>query len=1094
MHCKLTKCFCLSKSLALFFAFIIFSLQTHAQNQRNIAGKVTDSKDGTALSGISVSVKGTRYGSTTGNDGLFLIKLPSSEGSVTLVFSSTGYDKKEVTYQGQTDLSVSLKSTSVNLNEVTVIGYGSRKKKDITGAVSTVSSKDIEKSTAMTPELALQGRAPGVFIESGGGSPSARPSIRIRGTNTFGFAEPLYVIDGLPVFEGGAGITGGAVGDIRSPINIFTLVNPADIESMTVLKDASAAAIYGVRASNGVILITTKRGKAGKAKLEVNATYGLQKLPNKLSVLNTQQYFSLLQEAYAANPDANTSFAQKFGPLYDASSPQYVGNSPSYDWDGALRNDKAIMSDVTAKVSGGSEATTYYFSAGYTKTESPLKAEDLERFTVAANIDAKISKHFSTGLNLRLIRQTSLNNTNGSIIDMMSTVPFQKINDANDPTGFAASAAGTFKDNPDYDPTLLNPGPFKIFDGDPQLLWGAGTRYNPFALQALTNNRYEMISALGNAFIQFEPLAGLKLKAVVGGNFTSNLRKNYSLFDSWRFSQTPNNPWNNLDPIAKGTIGRRETKTYNLNKELVLTYDKIINSHTFNIVLSASDQYGKWDVDDKSGNIFFDDPNLHSIRNQPPYTQGFYNLMSEDALIGYMGRLSYNYKSKYYIDGTLRRDGSSRLAPGYKWDNFPSIGLAWRISAEKFFPKWDFVNDLKLRGGWGRLGNFQSAGAYSYLSQVNNNPDYAFGSGNGNALGNNNIGIRLPNFANTTLTWEKVKTTSFGFDAVLFSNLNFSAEYYNKTTFDIIQSVGLPPNTGIEFPADLNVATVNNKGFEFQAGYNKSFGKVNFNAQANLTTVKNNVIKLNGGSPIGGELGRIEEGYSMFYLWGYKAGGVFQSQQQIDAWKASVPNGDANIGAYGYQPGDLYFQDVNGSPINGGKVRNGLPDSVVNSDDRTYLGKTIPGFYYGFSVGADWKGFDISLFFQGVGDVQRYNFTRASLEGMSGITNLSATVLNRWSATNPSSTIPRAIYNDPALFNRISSRYVENANYLRLKNVQIGYRMPSKLMEKLKVAQSMRFYVSAVNLFTITPWTGLDPENDGFPPTKQLLFGINVAF
>jgi hypothetical protein len=267
------------------------------------------------------------------------------------------------------------------------------------------------------------------------------------------------------------------------------------------------------------------------------------------------------------------------------------------------------------------------------------------------------------------------------------------------------------------------------------------------------------------------------------------------------------------------------------------------------------------------------------------------------------------------------------------------------------------------------------------------------------------------------------------------------------------------------------------------------------NVAGNLTTVKNRVEKLNGGAPIGGEFGRIEEGYSMFYLWGYKVGGVFQNQAEIDAWKLTHPRGDGNIGAYQYKPGDMYFQDVYGNPAAGSKDRyRKSPDSLINSNDRTYLGKTIPGYYYGFSLSGDWKGFDVSIFFQGVGDVQKYNFERSGLEAMSGAANQWATTLNRWTPSNPSKTMPRAIYGDPAAFNRISDRYVENAGYFRFKNLQIGYRLPSNILQKLKVAQNLRIYLSAVNLFTITDYSGLDPENSGIPPTRQLLFGITAGF
>ena len=1082
----------------------------YAQGNIMVSGKVTDPDTKNPLANVSVVRKGSSAGVVTNEGGNYTISIPAGS---TLIFTYLGYAPEEikVTKSGTVNISLSLRAK--NLDEVVVIGYGTRQKKDVTGAVSVVGAKDIEKSTAMTPELALQGRTPGVFIESGGGQPSARPTIRIRGSNTFGFSEPLYVIDGVPIYEGGAGVTGGGIGDIRSPINIFSLINPNDIESMTVLKDASSAAIYGVRASNGVILITTKKGRSGRPRVEVSTSTGIQNIRKTKDVLNTQQYFQLLNEAYANNPDANTTFAQKFGPLYDATSSKYVGNGPTYDWQKELLNKDALIQDYTAKVSGGSEAMSYYFSGGYAKTESPLKANNLKRYSVAVNLDAKISKYVSAGLNIRLIQSEALDNTGASLEDMMSTIPFQPFYDKNDPTGFAPTGAGTIIPNPAYDPTLLSPGaPFILDGGSADLLWGAQTRYNAFALQALNKRSYKLLNTLGSAYIQVEPITGLRLKGTIGGAYYLSYRTQFSNNESWRFQQPPGSPFGaTQNQFAKGTLGERNTITTNLNKELTLNYNHTFKTdHSVDIILGASQQFARWNVSDLSGQVDNVDPQYWGISNRAPNTNGFSSILQEDALIGYVGRISYKYKDKYYLDGTVRRDGSSRLAPGQKWDNFPSFAVAWRISKEDFFPKKTFIDDLKLRGGWGRLGNFQSAGYYEFLSTVSGSSDYSFGSGNGNGVGIVTSGAALPGFANTSLTWEKIKETSAGFDAALFNNrVSFTAEYYNKITYDVIQSVSLPPNTGIQSNADLNVAQVRNRGIELQLGYNQKFGNINFSASGNITTVNNKVLKLNGGNPIGNEFGRIEEGYSMFYLWGHKVGGIFQTQAEIDAWRAA--HADQNIGqdptdvsqGYQYKPGDMYFQDVYGNPRDAKERYHPSPDSLINDNDRTYLGKTIPGYYYGFSVAADYKGIDLSIFFQGVGDVQRYNGIRSGLESMGGPANQWASTLDRWTPTNHSTTMPRAVFEDPAAATRFSSRFVENASYLRLKNVQIGYSLPKTVLGNLGFIQNLRLYVSGVNLLTFTKWSGLDPEADSgagpnginvIPPTRQFLFGVNATF
>jgi TonB-linked SusC/RagA family outer membrane protein len=1089
------------------FSFLFLLLSAPALfAQQTIRGRVTDSTSNTGLPRITVSVKGTNRATATDGAGNFTIN--AARGEV-LQFSAVGFLAHEVTVSDNTTITVPLQSRNSSLNEVVVIGYGTRQRKDVTGAVSTVGVKEIEKSTALTPELALQGRTPGVFVSSGGGAPGSRPTVRIRGVNTFGYSEPLYVIDGVPFFEGGSGVTDGGIGDIRSPVNALSLINPADIESITVLKDASSAAIYGVRASNGVILITTKRGKAGRPRVEVSTLYGVQNIPKTVNTLNTQQYFELLREAYANNPEPNTTgglktFAERFGPRYDQGNPLYQGNAPTYNWQNELQDKNAILSDHTVRLSGGSENTTYYMSAGYSFQESPLKANNVKRYSIATNIDSRVSKYISTGVTLRLIQQNSYENTGADLGSMISTIPFQPIYDPNNPFGFAEVARVKFKPNGAYDPNMLNTDPPFLLDGDPELIWGPNTRFNPFAWQKMNSNKYDLNRIMGNAYIQIEPLKGLRIKGTLGGDYYTNLRMSFQDFESYRFSQTPGNPYANTNGKSQGTYGERTGKTTNLNKELTVNFNRtIFGDHNFDILLGASHQFTNWSWTDVSNpNLPYRNPRFRSIANERGLVSGAQGRLQEEALLGYVARVSYKYRDKYYVDGTMRRDGSGRLAPGKKWDNFPSFAVAWRISSERFFPKTNFINDLKLRGGWGRLGNYQSAGAYQYLSGVSLSPDYALGSGNGNATGTQLQGASLPQFANETLTWEKLRTSNFGFDASLFNNrVTFTAEYYDKTTFDIIQNVVPPPNTGIQSSVSLNVATVKNKGFEFNLGYNNRVGPVNFNVNGNLTTVNNKVLDLNLDNPFGGNYGRVEEGYSMFYLWGWKMGGIFQNQAEIDAWRKA--HADELIGqnirnpsaGNQYKPGDAYFVDVYGNPRTGTKERfSPAPDSLINNNDRTYLGKTIPGFYYGLNFDANYAGFDISLFFQGVGDVQKYNDLRVGGESSGSIGNQWTTALERWTPSNPSSTIPRAVWNNPTNPDRFSSRFVEDAGYLRLKVLEVGYRLQGGLLGKIGFLQNLRVFGRGINMFTVTKWKGIDPENDYIPPTRQFLFGVNAGF
>lgn len=1106
MYQILARCMLLPKTnLLLSSLFLFFFIPVVAQESVSVSGRVIDNNTRNGVPSVNISVKGGKIGAVTDINGSFRINIPRG---ATLVFSSVGYSTQEQVVSGTEPLTIVLNSQANNLSEVIVIGYGERRKKDVTGAVSSVGSKEIEKSTALSPELAMQGRLTGVFVATPSGAPNARPTVRIRGVNTFGYAEPLYVIDGVPLTEGGQGVTGGAIGDLRTPVNIFTLINPDDIESISVLKDASSAAIYGVRGSNGVVLITTKRGKTGRPRVSFAGSMGWQNVPKTVSVLNTQQYVALYEEAYNNNPNLSggnpVPFGQVFGPKFDRNSPEFLGNSPTYNWQDELLNKNAALQDYSVSLSGASEMTNYFMSAGFGKTESPLKANDLERFSLSTNISSKVSKVIEVGLTLRLAQNRSLDNTQADLGNMTTAPPWQPIYDKNDPTGFAAVTKGEFVPNPDYDPSLVNPGPrFNYAPGFPQLLWGPQTRFNPFAFQHLNLSRYNLWRALGNAFVQVEPIKGLKIKGSLGGDFVYNKRMSWAQYDNYRFSQTPGNPYSGHDGTAVGSYGERHTRNFNLVKELTVNYTKtLFRNHNLDLTLSALDQGWRWEVLDVSGSqVNYADPNLRNVSNTPPYVGGFTGVLSNYALQGYMGRISYNYNSKYYLDVTVRRDGSSRFAPGYKWGTFPSFAAAWRLTSEKFMSNLSWLTDLKIRGGWGELGNEQTTGGFAYLSGVNLSPDYSLGSGNGDPYGTQVQSARLPNFPNNSLSWEKVQTTNIGFDAVLLRKINFTFEYYNKLTKGIIQSVSLPPNTGIQFAADLNIASVRNSGIELELGYNDQFGEIGVNASANFTTVKNRVESLYQGTPLGGEFGRIQEGFPLFYLWGYQVGGIFQTQAEIDEWRKR--NADVNIGqsksnpnaGYQYKPGDMYFVDVYGNPTEPKQLYSNQPDSQINSFDRVYLGKTIPGFFYGFNIGANYKGFDISAFFQGVGDVQKYNGFRAGGEAMSSNgANQWASVLGRWTPQNKSTSMPRAAYQDPASNNRFSSRFVENAGFMRLKNLQVGYTVPKNLLRKAGFIESIRIYFSGVNLFTITNWSGIDPENDVLPPTRQVLFGINANF
>lgn len=1050
----------------------------------DIRGRVVN-EAGEAMEGVTVSIKRTRQATATNANGEFTIS--ATTGSV-LVFTFVNYAPREVTVGSQTTYNVTLQLQSSAMNEVVVIGYGTRQRKDVTGAISVAGTKEIEKSSALSPELAMQGQMAGVNVTSAGGNPTARPSVRIRGVTSFNNADPLYVIDGVPFYEGGAGAVVDPTNDPtrRGPVNIYTIVNPNDIESISVLKDASAAAVYGIRAANGVILITTKQGKKGRVRVDFDAQHGTQKVPKKFDILNTQQYVKFYTDIYNAYPDKTTggaaipiAQAEFFGPLWSPSDPNYIGNRQTYNWQDAVINDDSKIQNYNVRASGASDNTSYNFSFGYANNDGPFVGYNAKRYSIATNVISKIGKYFEAGINLRGV-QTRTKNPDATIsLDIYRAAPWQAIYDPNGPLGYAPLWRLNSPITPtNFSTTTLYAHQYVAYN-------------NVLGNLATTDNKNENQTALGSGYLQFQPIPGLKLKGTVSAQQTTIVNTGWRDFDNWWFGENPESPFTQVKaPIAgtrPGILTYGNSITTNITKALNLDYVKSFGSHNLNITLDASQQEYKWTSNGGGSSILTSDPTLRFFSPGPNNNGTYYETRGAWALIGYLGRLSYNYKSKYYFDGVIRRDGSSRFAPGRKWGTFPSGSVAWRVSQESFMQDISFLNDLKLRAGYGLLGNENTTAGWKYLSVAGATlPSYSTGTPS-----TNNLGISFNTFPNEPLTWEKVHSANIGFDAVLLNNrLSLTVDYYNKRTKGIIQSVSLAPTTGFSGTADLNIAEVLNRGFEFQATYNRKFGMIGTSFTGNFTTVHNEVLSLLNNTALRGA--GLEVGLPIGFIHGYKVGGIFQDDAEIAKRGLSV----RDILSREQKPGDIYFQNLYGAPTPGNTARNLTLDSVVNQNDQTYIGKTIPGYYYGFTATVDFKGFDLSIFFQGIGDVQKFNRARAGGESMNGFgRNVFSNVLNAWTPTNKATSLPRAVYGDPNQNTRFSDRFVEKAGYLRLQNVQLGYNLPRRLVDLTRGAiQNLRIYVSGINLFTITDYSGLDPENDTYPSTRQYLLGVKASF
>jgi TonB-dependent starch-binding outer membrane protein SusC len=1059
---------------------IVLTTMSASTQQLKVTGTVTDAATNEPLPGVNILVEGTQQGVITDLKGAYSIVVPGSNS--VLIFSYVGYNTERMEVLGKSVINVNLVQDIQSLDEVVVIGYGTREKKDITTSISTLNSKDITNSLAISPELAMQGKSAGVFVESGGGNPNARPIIRVRGTNTWGVADPLYVIDGVPITEFGSGAeasTGAGSNwnqsalaqDVRGSMNVMSMINPNDIESISVLKDASAAAIYGVRAANGVILITTKKGKIGKPKVDFSMKTGMQNIPKKYDLLNTPEYTALYREAYQNNPDETGNMPS----VFDPASASYLGNSPTYDWITPLYNKNAKVNDYSVRISGGSESTNYYLSTGYSKTESPLIKNSMDRYSLATNMVTKINGMLTAGVNYRFTYQKAQDATPNSLEYISGTPPWQPI--------YALDGVGVNGYEPSIDVTYT-PG-MTITKR-----YGDETHMNVYGQTTTHDNRYTNLRNLGNGYIELEPLKGLKFKGSVSVDWYNQVRDEWSLYAGNVFSITPDDPSVKGDGHSYGTVAQRSSRNMNLIKEFSITYTKSFGKHNIDLLFNAMDQSYNFNfIGGTSEQLSTPDPNQRLVESGQRGFSSVGEIRNKMNLQGYLGRLTYNYNSKYYIDAVVRRDGTGRFAPGNKWGTFPAVSAAWRISGESFMSGLSFISDMKLRAGWGQMGN-QETKAFSYLATLSRAPHTSIGNDPLHpGYGYYYWGMVSGDFPNPDLTWEKTTTTNFGIDAILLNSLTFTVEYYNKLTDGLIQESRLPGSVGSQNNPVINVGKVRNSGIEMSLGYRAKTGDFTYDVNANLTTVKNEVLTMYDGAPMGGEWNpRIEEGHPMNSLWGYKVGGIFQNDQEVADYQATTEDRIAGS----QHPGDIWFKDVNGSPDADHRFYTSGADGVVNDYDRVYLGKTIPGFYYGFNFSLEYKGFDVSCYFIGVGDVQKINNVRAGREGMqSKGVNQSTTVLDRWTPAHPSTSMPRAAAGDPGANNRFSDRWIENASYLRLANLQIGYTLPNF---NSKVYDRARIWIGGSNLFTATKWTGLDPESESSPIPRAFTIGFDAAF
>jgi TonB-dependent starch-binding outer membrane protein SusC len=1018
---KATRC-------ALIGSLIFLSMLGYGQNM-TVTGTILSGEDQLPLIGANVVVKGTQQGTVTDFNGNYTISV-APDG--VLHFSYTGFVAQEIPVNGQLQINVTLKTDDTLLEDVVVVGYRKEIKSNVSSAISSVKSKDIAHLPLIGLDQALQGQAPGVQITQTTGAPGDDIAVRIRGAGTLGNNNPLYIIDGVPT-------TGN--------INMFAIT---DIESIEVLKDGASASIYGARAANGVIIITTKKGKKGAPVFNFDTYYGFQEANRLPELLNKEEFLTLRNEAITNSNALRDPIRQI--PTYD---PAILDTLDDVNWlDEVFRTAPTQRHSLSA--SGGGDNSSFYILGEYSSQEGVFRKQGFDKYLLRFNGDLG-SKKFKLGNNL------SISYTDRDIIGSSG----DGAGPGNELSGirYALIAAPVFPIRDDNGKLI----PTSSLLGDPTL-FGDGNA-NPVAFIEATNWNIQRYRLFGNVFAEYNILDNLLLRTNLGADL---LFQNETIFKE-RLSVAIYDPTS----LSRGNVTDRNL-VWNNTLDYNTTLDAQDNHH-LGILLGMEAITNRTDYLGASARNFFStDPNFQFIDNSVTQEIGDINasgIATEWGLLSYFTQVGYNYKSKYILNASVRLDGSSRFGSGNRWGTFPAVSAAWNISEEPFFKNMNSISHLKLRASWGQLGN-QEIGIYPFSSLVETgNIVYPFG-------GQIATGASVLETGNENIKWETTTQKDVGLEISFFEDkISFLADYYEKTTEDILVRVPLPQTAGGFTPPYVNAGTVENKGFEFALSFrNSTTGGLRYDITANLSTVHNEVISIAGTEPLLGGFGlsdgpitRTEPGYPLgsFYL--YDMIGIFQSQEEIDASPLQDPD---------TRPGDVKFADLNG-------------DNVIDDKDRGHLGNPFPDFTYGFSLNLRYKKFDLSTLIQGVQGNDVYflygNFAyETQLRGFNSYKDL----LDRWTPTNTDTDIPRVSVDDKNRNRRVSTRFLEDGSYMRIRNVTLGYDLTGVF--KSKNIRAWRLYVSAQNLLTITKYSGLDPEiqantNDtrGYDVSSDLAVGID---
>jgi len=985
-----------------------------------VQGTVQDSQ-GKGIPNVTITINGQRGGTTSDKDGKFTLNVNSLQS--TLLFSSIGFNNEEVALNGKSTISVTLTTSESNLGEVVVVGYGTQRKRDLTGSISNVNANQIKNLSLTSPEQALQGRVAGVNVISSSGTPGSSVNINVRGIGTIsGSAQPLYVLDGIPIATGSFSQLG--VGN--QVLNSLADVNPNDIESIDILKDASATAIYGSRGANGVVLITTKRGKNQKTRVNYSGYSGNQTVWKKIAPLSGRDFQDILQE----------SLFNRYGASYGNQEPSFYFGPTVHDngyvntnWQNEIFRTAPINShDISAQ--GGNDKTKFYAGGSYFDQQGTIVGSRFQRYNFRVNLDNTVSEKFkiSSGISISNSIQNRIQNDN-NIYGVLST------------------AILLASDIPVYNPD-------GTYGKDP-----TSSTENPVLAAKENFNKVNNGRVLANLSGDYQFSKAFSFKVNLGADYVS--------LNEARFYPSISN----AGAGVKGQATEAYNKSLNLINENILSFKKDYGKHGINAVAVASYQTQNFE------SIYALAENFpgNSIRRlsagsvkKDATTSG-----SSFGIIGYVGRFNYSYDGKYILGFSVRRDGSSNLGSSTKWGTFPAISAAWRISDEEWMKKVDFISNLKIRGSRGFSGS-NSGGLFASLPLISPGANYL-----------TSAGLAPSQLGNPKLGWETSIQSDLALEVGLFNRINLIAEVYHRKTNDLLTSRQLVGNSGFLSVND-NIGAITNKGIELGLeGTVIKSKKFNWNTNFTLTFQKNNVDTIYGGNPFGtGFMSWVQQGYPLSSFRGYRVQSIFQTAADVSITRDGTSA----------KPGDIKWKDVNS-------------DGVINSLDQEILGTALPKYFGSFTNTFSYGNFEMTAFFQFVGGNKILNYNRSFAEGMNSVFGQYATVLNRWTPTNPSTTMPRAVYGDPANNRRASDRWIEDGSFTRLKNLLIGYNFGQNAVKKMKI-NSLKLFLQAQNLFTWTKYQGFDPEvstftvtntSQGtdfltFPQPRIITFGINAGF